>query len=287
MADFLFSEGPIRALQEASTPFLDALFVIITNTGSALFIFAAILLVYWLWDKRLGFLLSVLLLVSAALNLYLKVLFGSPRPPAALHKPVPLLDNGFPSGHAQTTTAFWTAIALALRGWWIVIAVVMTALVALSRVYLGVHFIGDVLGGVAIGLGLGVVAYATSRGAFWERLGLRARLLLAVALPAVLGGVFLLLGQDISLLWGLLTGLWVGYVLEERWVGLERASSAGSMGIRVLLGLPIVGGLFVTGAGLTNPLLVWPFFLVLGLSVALILPWAFRRLEGALLKARG
>lgn len=61
---------------------------------------------------------------------------------------------GFPSGHVSATTAFAVALAMLLRwrqrGW----AAVCTwiALMALSRMYLGRHFPGDVLGGVAIGL---------------------------------------------------------------------------------------------------------------------------------------
>ena len=76
-------------------------------------------------------------------------------------------DYGFPSGHVSASTAFMVGLALLLRwrrrGWsfaagWIV-------LMALSRMYLGRHFVGDVLGGVAIGLaavgvGFGVLKLA-------------------------------------------------------------------------------------------------------------------------------
>ncbi len=54
MADFLFSDGPILSLQAAAGPFLDVLFVLITSTGSIYFFLGAVVLVYWLWDKRLG-----------------------------------------------------------------------------------------------------------------------------------------------------------------------------------------------------------------------------------------
>lgn len=90
MADFLFGEGPIRALQRATIPLLDALFMVPTSTGSLLFFLgAAAVLIYWLWDKRLGLFLGALLLTSDALNAYLKAPFGLPRPSVALHKPTP------------------------------------------------------------------------------------------------------------------------------------------------------------------------------------------------------
>ncbi|MFQ6012509.1 MAG: phosphatase PAP2 family protein [Thermoplasmata archaeon] len=282
MADFLFAEGPIRALREASSPFLDALFVLITSTGGILFFLAAVVLIYWLWDKRLGLFLSLLLLVSGAVNGYLKALFGMPRPSPAFHTPSPLTSNGFPSGHAQTSTAFWSGIALVSRGAWIPVAVLVAALVAFSRVYLGVHFIGDVLGGVALGLGLGVAAYVGFRAPLWGRLGVRAKLLLAGLLPAILGGVLTLLGEAASLNWGLLTGLSVGYVLEGEWVGMRRPPGWGTAALRLLLGLPVVAGLTLFGLGLADPLLVLPLFLLVGLAVSLLLPWAFTRVEAFL-----
>ncbi len=284
MADFLFSEGPIRALQRFATPVLDAFFVVITSTGGIFFFLGAVVLVYWLWDKRLGLFLSLLLLGSGALNGYLKALLGMPRPPVELHKPVPLTSNGFPSGHAQTSTAFWSSLALTLRGGWIPTAIAVATLVVFSRVYLGVHFIGDVLGGVVIGLGLGVGAYAIARAGFWGRLGVPRKLLLAVALPAVFGGVLTLLGQGASLFWGLLTGLSVGYVLEGEWVGMERARGLGAGALRVAVGVPAVVGLTAFGLGLSDPFLVLPIFLLLGLVVALFLPLVFVRLEGFLVR---
>jgi membrane-associated phospholipid phosphatase len=118
MGDLFFGVDPIEALQRFATPFLDALFVVITSTGSLLLFLTAAALVYWLWDKRLGLYLSVLPLASGAVNAYLKALFGLPRPPAVYHKVFPpLTDHGFPSGHAQTSTAFWSGLALVLRGW--------------------------------------------------------------------------------------------------------------------------------------------------------------------------
>jgi undecaprenyl-diphosphatase len=75
----------------------------------------------------------------------------------------------FPSGHAALSAAFATMVALLawqlLRGWHRSFAVVACAafavLVALSRVVLGVHFLTDVVAGLAVGV---AVALAGSRG---------------------------------------------------------------------------------------------------------------------------
>ena len=68
---------------------------------------------------------------------------------------------GFPSGHVSATTAFMVGLALLLkfkrRGWSLVVAWI--ALMALSRMYLGRHFLGDVVGGVAVGLAAVAVGF--------------------------------------------------------------------------------------------------------------------------------
>ncbi|MER5890715.1 phosphatase PAP2 family protein [Streptomyces sp. NPDC001941] len=64
--------------------------------------------------------------------------------------------TSFPSGHAASAAAFATGVALESRGWGAAVAPVAAA-VALSRVYTGVHYPGDVLVGAAFGVG---AAYA-------------------------------------------------------------------------------------------------------------------------------
>lgn len=71
-------------------------------------------------------------------------------------------DYGFPSGHVSATTAFMVGLALLFkwrrRGW--AFALGWIGLMALSRMYLGRHFFGDVLGGVAVGLTAIAVGFA-------------------------------------------------------------------------------------------------------------------------------
>ena len=70
-------------------------------------------------------------------------------------------SSGFPSGHVSATTTFAVGLALLLRwrrrGW--VLAVGWIGAMALSRMYLGRHFLGDVIGGVLVGLGGVAIAF--------------------------------------------------------------------------------------------------------------------------------
>ena len=72
----------------------------------------------------------------------------------------PVSSYGFPSGHVAAAAAFFLGVALFFRSrHGLVFAVIWVPLMAISRMYLGRHFLADVLGGVAVGV-LGVVAAA-------------------------------------------------------------------------------------------------------------------------------
>jgi undecaprenyl-diphosphatase len=98
---------------------------------------------------------------AALLVTILKQTFDRPRPPIA----DPTLDPigivpasaSFPSGHAATAFAAAVAIGLVhprLRRPLLALA----AVVALSRVYLGVHYVLDVLAGTVLGIAVGIAA---------------------------------------------------------------------------------------------------------------------------------
>lgn len=149
----LFSEEPIRAIQQFSSPLLDLAFILITQLGSRTILFAISMLIYWLLNKRHGFFASAVLLSNTVATDLLNDPFAMLRPSAQLQI-TSAPGYGFPSGHAQTATVLWTMLARKLRGRWIPLSLVFIPLVAFSRVYLGLHFIGDVLGELRSGSSL-------------------------------------------------------------------------------------------------------------------------------------
>jgi len=63
------------------------------------------------------------------------------------------LENGFPSGHTSGAIALWGALALLFRNRWVRLGcAALMILIPLSRMYLGVHFLADVLGGIFLGV---------------------------------------------------------------------------------------------------------------------------------------
>ncbi len=104
--------------------------------------------------------LSISVLGGNLLNVGLKHLFQRGRP--AFDDPILSLPTySFPSGHAMASTVFYGLVAVyaaknaeGRSGTWgvTVIAAAMVALVCFSRLYLGLHYLSDVLGGVAEGI---------------------------------------------------------------------------------------------------------------------------------------
>ncbi|MEX0974203.1 MAG: phosphatase PAP2 family protein [Bacillota bacterium] len=237
-------------LQRFRTPWLDKLAYLITCLGSAWFFIAALPVLYWTWNKRAGYRIAVFYLLGAYVNSALKVAFHTPRPGpvpgAVVMHPETGPGYSFPSGHAQGSTVFWGQFALEVRTvftW--ALAIILTLLVSLSRLYLNVHWPVDVLGGILVGMVLLLLFNAAS--ALWERLYLPFwfRLLCTLALPAAMYLVYR--GDDAHLLIGFLLGFPLGHLMEERYVGWsERASPIANV-LKVLVGL---GGLLAIRYGL-------------------------------------
>jgi undecaprenyl-diphosphatase len=113
-------------------------------------------------------------LAADGISLLLRQWIGRDRPPLVYADPKPLVgvphSGAFPSGHAASAFAAATVIAWASRRLAIP-AYVLAAIVAWSRVYVGVHWPLDVIGGAALGT---LVAIALLRLSEAPRRSLRA-----------------------------------------------------------------------------------------------------------------
>lgn len=139
-------------------------FRIITSLGSVTFIVTADLLITaaGVWRKYKGsdlLMLNLANISGVTLMQVLKMFFGRERPP------LPWFANAsgfsFPSGHTLMTTIFYSFILYLIirnhynskfRRWLIPGLGLLPVLVGISRVYLGVHYVSDVLGGLALGV---------------------------------------------------------------------------------------------------------------------------------------
>lgn len=153
----------IESLQHALRgPFLDAFFKAFHYVDSASFVYIAITLVWYLWNRRIGAKFFYIILMSATINTVLKNYFHHPRPcqinplVGIFH----LYSPGLPSGAAQSATIYCGLIFFECKKLWARISVVIFALLlCFSRIYLGVHFITDIIGGIGVGCILLLIYY--------------------------------------------------------------------------------------------------------------------------------
>lgn len=147
--------GIVSALEQLLPQAVRELFTVLTQLGDVWFLISAGAFLYWFGDRRQGAFSLAAILGSLALTLALKGLFGLPRPPASLQLGH-ASGHGFPSGHAIGATTLWALLAMVVtRGTHrtrALVAATVVAIVATSRVVIGVHYTVDVVAGVVVGL---------------------------------------------------------------------------------------------------------------------------------------
>lgn len=180
--------------------------------GSEEFFLVALPLIYWCLDSRAGLRIGAIVLFTGSLNDILKLALHGPRPywySTQVQAFASETSFGVPSGHAQTAVGLWgMGAALLKRPWAWVVAVLVMALIGLSRLYLGVHFVHDVLLGWILGW---LVLWAFLRGwetvAAWvslKSLGQQVGLALALSLTLIILGALsfgTLRGWTLPALW--------------------------------------------------------------------------------------
>lgn len=247
----MFFDPGITDVLRNALPGLGNFFLIISEFGSELIFIGVLLVLYWAVNKNEAILATYVLVTAVLLNYWLKYFIAKERPPASNYYPGADYSNySTPSGHSQSSATFYGWFATRIRRWWMVlVAFVLTTLIGISRVYLGVHFLEDVLLGWGIGI-LTVIVFVyieKPARAFLSRynqefllIGLAvvglAMTLIASLLPEPPNDNFGSLG-------GLTIGIALGLVLEHRFVNFTVVPYNGQrwrLVLRVVIGLVIV-----------------------------------------------
>ena len=284
-------EETIRFFNRIATPWLDAIAEGITILGEQYLFIAVITLVYWNISKKTGLLLAFSYLSAAIVNIAVKILVQAPRPFELLadiegKRVHTATGYSFPSGHTQGAAGFLTAAALVLRTlWFTCCAGLIMVLIALSRVYLGVHWPIDVLAGLILGI---VTAWGTFRildpllessrrleAAFLAGSALIAAATLVLAVLESTGALEAGKIVDFYKIAGTAVGAMTGSILEMRLVKFSTAAGKAVKTLRFGLG---IGGTIILLVGLKGVLpggngFVFLRYLLTALWLIFLYPW--------------
>ena len=154
----LLQEIGIQIIQviQLLMPTLDTIMEVITFLGRIEFYMLFITFIYWIVDVSLGFRVFMVLLSTDIFGMAFKHLLHQPRPywvGDVQHIGGEETSYGIPSTHASDSLAVWVYLAYQVgRRWLWITAIAIILLISFSRLYLGVHFPHDVIGGWLIGL---------------------------------------------------------------------------------------------------------------------------------------
>ena len=260
-------------LESIRNPFLDTFFSIITHLGSETLFVVIAIIIFWCVSKQNGYYLLTVGFFGTVLNQFLKLACQIPRPwvrdPSFTIVESARADAtgySFPSGHTQSITGSMGSIARftkdkALRA----LCIILIALTAFSRMYLGVHTPADVITSLVIGTGLVFAFYP-----IFQKSKDNPGIIYAVLVLLTLCGLALVLytelypwGPDVDphnlasgvkngyMLMGCSIGMLLAAWIEGRYINFEVKAVWWAQLLKVVLGLLLV---LAIKSGLKAPL---------------------------------
>ncbi|MGL4739018.1 MAG: phosphatase PAP2 family protein [Cellulosilyticaceae bacterium] len=211
----------LQQLEAIRQPFLTAIIEALTFFAESGFVALVIAILYWCVDKKKGVKLGWTVLLSGVVNGAIKNIFKMPRPfQVGVVSPIRVetaTGYSFPSGHTQTATSFWGALMMMVKTRnMVILGSIMIVLTAFSRVYLGVHWPIDVIGGIITGIGCVIIADRLMD----EQKGITPQHVLGISI-LTLFLMLLRIDPDLAKTVGALWGLVVGAYLEQKYVHFE------------------------------------------------------------------
>ena len=274
-------------------PGLDDFFFWVSQLGGDVFYIVLLLVLYWGYNKKDVILAAYVFLVTLLVNFWLKMLIAKDRPPSSYwHTSADPPNYSTPSGHSQYSATLYGWFTVKVKTWWVaLIGTILTVMIGLSRIYVGVHFLEDVLIGWGIGIIIVVIFFYLERPAreFLSQYNTE-HLLIAMMIVGFLMTIFSAIipqppNDNFGAYGGFTMGLPLGLILERRFVDFSNETRDGKkwrLALRIVIGLVLVIGVMgVLGIFLPSEL-IWlrtlRYFLV-SLTGIFIWPAIFKRVD--------
>ena len=268
------------------SPFFDGFFELVTLAGYPLFLIMFLCFGYFALGSKRFFHTAMLLMATGLLNSWLKDFGQDARPNTLYALDGRVADSyGWPSGHTQIAVVLWGYLAYTMRqNWGYAAAAIFISLQGFSRLYLGVHDLGDVFWGFVFGV-LCLAAYIAVERHDKSRIRLAALSLPQIALALIaLQGLYVAfypahIGHEAPYWFiGLTTGWLVGRYLR----GHEEVQMPGPLFFQLAVAAALTGLSFVLmivttrlprALGDDNALVQYGFGTLFGLAIIGLLPY--------------
>ncbi len=193
---------------------LSIFFENISLAGYPTFLILFISFGYFYWSPSRFSRVAMMLFISGLINAFLKDFFQDARPAIELMlDPKVGTSYGWPSGHSQIAVTLWGLLAYELKNKWATVgAIIIIILIAFSRMYLGVHDLGDVFAGLIIGGMILLIWHYAVINDLYKSLSKRSWLILILVFQLILY-IFYPSHEDHELsIWflGVMTGWFIG-----------------------------------------------------------------------------
>lgn len=210
--------GILKYVQSFSNETLDSFFEIITMLGEEWFFIILFAIFFWCFNKSFGYKLAFICLTSAAINTIIKEIVKLPRPIGYEGIKSIRVETAegysFPSGHTQQSSSLFATLMIEFKKKWLYfIGALWILLVGFSRMYLGVHWPSDVIGGLIIGILWTMIAIKIFD---WSKDRGNPMLLGVFVIPMIILMLFFQTATYYKVVGTLLT-LWIGYIIDDKY----------------------------------------------------------------------
>lgn len=238
----------VMFLQELRNGFFDFFFSFISFLGEEYVYILLFGIIYYTYDKKMGEFMAITLGLSATVNTIIKNIVGAPRPfqkyPELVEnlRPETSLGKSFPSGHTQNfSTVLFSEAFYSKKKMMLYISSVLVLLMMLSRMYLGVHFLEDVVVAAILGISIAYTSLIVFNKLYADTAKLHK--LYVIVLIVIFPFLFFINGEDFFKSYGLLIGFVLGIMIEKKYINFDMNVKVIHKVLRVVFGLIVMVGI--------------------------------------------
>ena len=232
----------VKIIQQLRNPVFDWLFYIITQIGDQYFFIALVAVIYWTVNKKYAHKFVFTFMLTAIVNTGIKEIVQRIRPfyydGIQTEPRWETSGYSFPSGHSQAAGALGYMaydVSKKLSKKWIwYIGIAIMVLVPFSRVYLGQHFLSDVIVGVTLSF---ILAHYIFK--LVDKMGDNEHIYTLMLAPLFVLSLFFVQNSDLYVAAGGFVGFAVGYYLEKQYVQYDVKTDFWKQVLKVVIGLVI------------------------------------------------